>query len=174
MNTMKRIVLILGLIVASVTAAQAQYARPSELTSRGSRIIADGETLTVQQAADLFSEFGSAEMGEDYLKNRKGFRTGLGLSIAGPPVCVFGGFAYLIGGLMSIDSDLYTIGASIYYTGATLAVSGALMTVVGIPTACVYRSRIKNSALDYNAGIKPKPIVTFSPARSGIGLAMTF
>ena len=171
---MKRLILIIGLMVASVTAANAQYAYPSELTSRGSRIIADGEKLTAQQAADLFSEFGGEQMGEDYLKYRKGFKTGLGLSIAGPPVFALGGFAYLIGGLMTIDSDLYPTGVAIYYTGATLAVSGVLMTVAGIPTACIYRSRIKNSASDYNAGIKSKPVVTFSPARSGIGLAMTF
>lgn len=171
---MKRLILILGLMVASVVTAQAQYAYPSEVTSRGSRIIADGEVLTAEQAADLFSECGGEQMGEYYLKNRKGFRAGLCLSIAGPPVFALGGFGYLVGGLMTIDDDLAPQSYIICYTGATLAVSGLLMTVAGIPTACVCRSRIKNAASDYNAAVKSKPVVTFSPSRSGIGLAMTF
>ena len=171
---MKRLILILGLMVASVVAAQAQYAYPSEITSRGSKIIADGEVLTAQHAADLFSEFGGEQMGEDYLKNRKGFRVGLGLSIAGPPVFAVGGCAYVVGALMTIDPQHAPQSYIICYTGATLAVSGLLMTVAGIPTACVCRHRIKNAASDYNDAVKSKPVVTFSPARSGIGLAMTF
>lgn len=172
--SMKRFILILGLMVASVVAAQAQYAYPSELTSRGSKIIVDGEVLTGQQAAELFADFGGTQMGEDYLKNRKGFRTGLTLSLSGPVAFVVGGFAYVVGGLMTIDPSLSPGAEIIYYTGMTLAVSGALMTVAGIPTACVYRYRIKNSVNEYNTSVKSKPVVTFSPARSGIGLAMTF
>ena len=126
-------------MVASVLAAQAQYAYPSEVTSRGSKIIADGEVLTAEQATELFSEFGGTQMGEDYLKNRKGFRAGLGLSIAGPPVFAVGGCAYVVGAFMTIDDDLAPQSYIICYTGATLAVSGLLMTVAGIPTTCVCR-----------------------------------
>ena len=44
--SMKRIIMLLGLIIASVTAAKAQYVYPTELNARGSKIIADGQKLT--------------------------------------------------------------------------------------------------------------------------------
>ena len=60
---MKRIILTLALIIASVTLANAQYAYPTEIKSRGSKILVDGEKLTAQQAANLFTEIGGEEMG---------------------------------------------------------------------------------------------------------------
>ena len=57
--------------MASVVTVQAQYAYPSEITSRGSKIIADGEVLTTEQATELFSEFGGMQMGEDYVKTER-------------------------------------------------------------------------------------------------------
>ena len=170
---MKRLILILGLIIASVSAAQAQYAYPSELTSRGSKIIADGQKLTTHQAAKLFTEFGGAQYGEDYLSNRKGYRTGITLSLTGPVTFAVGGVAYIVGGLMTLDDDLSPASYITYYTGAAMAVSGAIMTVTGIPTACIYWSRIKRTTKEYNAA-NSKPLVTFSPARSGFGIAMNF
>jgi lysozyme family protein len=170
---MKRLIIILGLIIASVSTAQAQYAYPSELTSRGSKIIADGQKLTTDQAVELFTEFGGAQYGEDYLSNRKGYRTGLTLTFTGPVTFAVGGAAYVIGGLMTLDKDLSPISYITCYTGAVMAVSGAVMTVTGIPTACIYWNRIKKSTKEYNAA-DSKPAVTFSPASSGFGIAMNF
>lgn len=59
----KRLILILGLTMAWAGLSHAQYAFPSEVTSKGSRILVDGEKLTAQQAAQLFSEFGGEQMG---------------------------------------------------------------------------------------------------------------
>ena len=171
---MKRLILVLSLIIASVTAAKAQYAYPSEISSVGSKIYAYGDKLTTQQAYELFSEVGGEQMGEEYLKNRKGFRTGLGLTIAGPPVAVVGYFSWFIGALMSLDSDLSPVSEIVFYTGATMLFSGTAMTVAGIPTTCIYRHRIKKATEEYNASVNSKPVVTFSPARSGIGIAMNF
>ena len=41
----KRLILILGLTMAWAGLSYAQYAFPSEVTSKGSRILVDGETL---------------------------------------------------------------------------------------------------------------------------------
>ena len=49
----KRLILILGLTMACAGLSHAQYAFPSEITSKGSRILVDGEKLTAQQAAQL-------------------------------------------------------------------------------------------------------------------------
>ena len=171
---MKRLLIVLSLIIASVTAANAQYAYHKEVSSVGSKIFVDGERLTTSEAADMFSQFGGEQMGEEYLKNRKGFKTGLGLSIAGPPTAALGYFAWFVGALMMLDSDLSPVSYIVCYTGATMLVSGTAMTLAGIPTACVYRHRIKKATSEYNAGLNSKPIVTFSPASSGIGIAMNF
>ena len=46
--------------------------------------------------------------------------------------------------------------------------------IAGIPTASVYRHRIKKAVAEYNSAAASKPLVSFSPARSGIGIAMNF
>ena len=158
--SMKRIIMILGLIIVSVTAAKAQYVYPSELNARGSKIIADGQKLTTQQAYELFTELGGEQYGESYLTNRKGLRTGVTLSLVGPVAAVAGSYATIIGALMTIDPDHAPGSYIICYTGMTVAISGALMTLAGIPIACVCSSRIKKSII--------------TPASSGIGIAMNF
>ena len=171
---MKHFILILGLIVGSVATANAQYAKTGEMKSRGSKIIVDGEKLTSQQAAKLFSDFAGEEMGVAYLKNRKAYRTGVTLSIVGPVAFGVGSVAYVVGALMTLDSNLLPFSEIVHYTGATMATGGVLMTVAGIPTAAVYRHRIKKATAEYNSAVASKPIVTISPARSGIGIAMNF
>ena len=166
--------MILGLIIASVTAAQAQYVYPSELNARGSKIIADGQKLTTQQAYELFTEYGGEQYGEYYLSNRKGMRTGITLSLVGPVAAVAGSYATIIGALMTMDPDLSPASYITCYTGMTVAISGAVMTLAGIPTACICSSRIKKSTKEYNATTASKQVVTFSPASSGIGIAMNF
>lgn len=171
---MKRFILILGLILASAVAADAQYSNASAITSRGSKIMVEGQQLTPQQAADLFSDFGGAQMGEDYLANRKGYRTGVTLTAVGAPVMVVGAISFYTGAFMALAEMTGPLPEVFVYTGATMAVSGAIMVVAGVPTLAVYKNRIKKAAAEYNAALNSKPVVTFSPARSGIGIAMTF
>jgi hypothetical protein len=62
----------------------------------------------------------------------------------------------------------------IYYTGLAMTMSGGLMTIAGIPTAFVYKKRIKNAVDEYNKSAGSRQVLTFSPSKSGIGIAMTF
>ena len=168
---MQRFILFIGLIVASTAVSNAQYAYPSEITSRGSKILVDGEKLDPQQAAALFSDLGGAQMGDDYLLNRKGYRTGVALSVTGASAMVLGtvtfytglivGLAYALPGSIA-GEEIPSWPDAVIYTGAGLAISGAAALIAGIPTASVYRHRIK------------KAVASFSPARSGIGIAMNF
>lgn len=173
---MKHFILILTFFVASVAISHAQYANAEQITSRGSKILVNGEKLSTQQAAELFSNFGGTEMGDKYLKNRKGYRTGVGLAVSGASMIVVGYAATTVGGLLAFNSD-YDSGnktaEAIVYTGSALAITGALMITAGVPTAYVYKRRIKNSVNQYNSA-SGKPVLAFSPARSGIGVAMTF
>ena len=175
---MKHIILLLALIISSATISHAQYANPSQINSRGSKIIAEGQKLTPQQAAVLFSDFGGANMGEEYLANRKGYRTGVALSVTGASMFAVGSVASLYGFVFCL-ADAFAGGdmiwpEAIFYTGLGMGAVGSLMTIAGIPTAAVYRRRIKNATKEYNSAGGARPAVTFSPASSGIGIAMNF
>lgn len=180
---MKRVILILGLLLASAAVFNAQYAYPSEITSRGSKILVEGEKLSPEQAVALFSDFGGVQMGEDYLTNRKGYRIGVALSVAGASSIVVGtvtfytgllcGLAYVLPGSIA-GEEIPSWPDALMYTGSGLAVSGAAALLAGIPTASVYRHRIKKATAEYNSAAASKPVVSFSPARSGIGIAMNF
>ena len=180
---MKRFVLVFALFVTSVAVSNAQYAYPSEITSRGGKIFAYGEKLEPTDAAQLLSEVGGLELGEDYLSYRKGFRTGVGLSVGGAAATVVGTMAFYTGVVFVFAVSVPTSLAgkespvwpeAVMYAGGAMAVSGAALVVAGIPTACVYRHRIKKVTDEYNSTVTSTPVVTFSPARSGIGIAMNF
>lgn len=182
---MKRILLSLFAVLISI-AASAQYASVphGELEARGSRIFCDGEELSKEQAAALFSDFGGVDRGDEYLRYRKGYKTGVGLSVGGASVMVVGGAATYVttaivviaGAGASLSGEPLPKGleAALYGTYATTA-AGALMMLAGIPTASVYQHRIKKMSKDYNAlGQKQEPVVSFRPASSGLGVAMVF
>ncbi len=182
---MKRI--LLSLLAAMVSlAASAQYASVphSELEVRGSSIFCDGEKLSKDQAAALFSDFGGVDRSDEYLRYRKGYRTGVGLSVGGASVMVVGGAAAYVttaitviagaGASLSGEPLPKELEAALYGTYAATA-AGALMMLAGIPTASVYQHRIKKMSKDYNAlGQKQEPVVSFRPASSGLGVAMVF
>ena len=176
MQIYRNLILILALIVASVVTSHAQYVYPDQITSKGSKILVDGEKLSSQQAAELFSNFAGTDMGDQYLKNRKGYKTGVGLAAGGASMVIVGYASTIVGGLLAYSADYDTdavILEAVVYTGATLAISGALMMTAGIPTAIVYRHRIKKSVEQYNSA-SSKPLLTIAPARSGIGVALRF
>lgn len=113
-------------------------------------------------------------MGEQYLANRKGYRTGTTLISVGVPMVAVGYFTSIVGALLTLDSEVAQSGEAMYYTGAAMSITGALMTVAGIPTTIVFKKRIKNTAAEYNASVASRQTLALSPARSGIGIAMTF
>ena len=181
---MKRFLLVIALFLITAAASQAQYAYPTEITSRGSKILVQGEKLTPDQATAMFTMVGGAEMGQDYLSYRKGYKVGVGLSVGGASMTVVGSATFLTGLIAGLVINLPASIAGeeppvwpdvLIYAGGGAAVSGAAMMLAGIPTACVYRHRIKKVTAEYNSTVtSSKPVVTFSPARSGIGIAMNF
>lgn len=171
---MKRLALLLLAVCISIMAS-AQYvtAPHGVLKARGAKIYCDGVKLSTQQAVDVFSDLGGQDKGEDYLQNRKGYRAGVGMSVGGAALVVVGLPASYVATAVALAYGLGTIGGNevpagvevaVYGTyGATMA--GALIMLAGIPTASVYQHRIKKMTKEY---------VTFGPASSGIGVAMTF
>lgn len=173
-------------MITSMATTFAQYAysnETAEIRSRGSKIFVGDEKLSKREAFELFNQVGGEEMGNDYLSYRRGYRVGVGLSVGGASLVAVGvpasmfsityalahGFAAGFSGQeIPAEVDVALYGSF----GVTLA--GAAMMIAGIPTACVYRHRIKKLTNEYNSTMASKPIVTFSPARSGIGIAMNF
>ena len=181
---MKRFILVFALFIASIAVSQAQYAYPTEISSRGGKIFAYGEKLEPTDAAQLLSEVGGLELGEDYLSYRKGYRTGVGLSVGGAAATVVGATTFYAGVIFVFMVSVPTSLAgqeppiwpeAVMYAGGAMAVSGAALVVAGVPTACVYRHRIKKVTDEYNSTVtSQKPVATISPARSGIGIAINF
>lgn len=180
---MRRFILVFALLFASAVVSRAQYAYPTELSSRCAKIYADGERLAPEEAAQLLNEVGGYSLGDDYLSYRKGYRAGVGMAVGGAAAAVVGTMAFYTGVVfvfaVSVPTSLAGQESPIWpeavmYAGGAVAVSGAALVVAGVPTACVYRHRIKKVTDEYNSTVTSKPVVTFSPARSGIGIAMNF
>jgi hypothetical protein len=182
---MKRLLLaVFALVIAATASAQYVSSTPSQIEARGSRIFSNGEKLTVNQAVALFSDFAGQDRGKEYLRNRAGYKTGVGLSVGGAALFAIGAPSAVIATAFAIGHGVSAgfsgkevpteVEVAICGTyGATLA--GALIMLAGIPTASVYQHRIKKMSEDYNAlGQKQEPVVSFRPASSGLGVAMVF
>ena len=153
-------------------AASAQYAsvttQAGTLEVRGSRIFCNGEKLTKDQAAALFSDLGGTDRSSDYLRYRSAYKAGVGMSVGGASLAVAGGAAFCISSVVALVT-VPIIGASGQEIPKGLEVAmaaslgstivGTAVMLAGIPTACIYQSRIKKMV---------------RPASSGIGIAMNF
>lgn len=184
---MKRLFLAVFALLIAATAS-AQYATTTDkpvLEARGSKIICDGEKLTKEQAAALFSDFGGLDRGEEYLRNRAGYKTGVGLSVGGAVVFAVGMPASAVVTVLAIAYGLASAGGGEVPAGFEYAlpgtycatIAGALVMVAGIPTASVYQHRIKKMAKQYNQltpSEEKTPVLTVGPTRSGVGLAVNF
>lgn len=184
---MKRLLLaVFALVIAATASAQYVSSTPAQIEARGSKIFSNGEKLTVNQAVALFSDLAGQDRGKEYLRNRAGYKTGVGLSVGGAALFAIGAPSAVIATAFAIGHGLSAgfsgtevpteVEVAIYGTyGATLA--GALIMLAGIPTASVYQHRIKKMSKEYNAlsaKDSEKPVLTFAPAKSGIGITMSF
>ena len=189
---MKRILLSLFAALISL-AASAQFATvplsgeptfiKGELKARGSRIFYDGALLSKDQAAAVFSDFGGIDRSEEYLHSRSAYKAGVGLSVGGASLLVVGSAAFCFSSVLTLVSApiIGSTGnevpkefeAAIYGSLGSAAL-GAVVMIAGIPTAAVYQHRIKKLAGEYNSAGQAKPALTFGPATSGLGIAMTF
>ena len=185
---MKRILLSLFAALISL-AASAQFATvplsgeptfiKGELKARGSRIFYDGALLSKDQAAAVFSDFGGIDRSEEYLHYRSAYKAGVGLSVGGASLLVAGSAAFFVTLVSapiigSTGNEVPKEFEAAIYGSLGSAALGAVVMIAGIPTAAVYQHRIKKLAGEYNSAGQAKPALTFGPATSGLGIAMTF
>lgn len=195
---MKRLVIILLSCLMSSTAS-AQYAMNSDtyVYLDGSRVFAGWEKIDNDDFVHYLSDRYGEDAGDAWNRYRNGYRTGLGLTIAGGSCMVLGGTAAVIGGLAALGTVMYfpligTIGsmagsdpndmldtmlegpALLAYIGGVVALGGLAMLVSGIPVMCVYKNRMTDHFNTYGSGIVNEVNLTFGPQSRGIGFALNF
>lgn len=169
---MKRIIVVLIAVLAAVSAS-AQYADMENRTVdiKGSRVFVDGEKLSKEAATSLFADLNGVDRSGDYLKYRKGYKAGLGMVIGGASLVsagalVMGGgavSALILGIPVALTGEDMPKGVDIALgVGCGAMIAGAAVLVAGIPTLCVYKSRLNNLE------------ASFGPQSSGLGLALRF
>lgn len=160
--------LFLVLFATISWAASAQFAyESSAIRIRGSRVFMVGEQLPLEAATACFTNLNGVDRSGDYLKYRKGYKTGLGLTIGGAALASVGSVT-LLGSFIAALS----IGLSASFAGeevpqwidvalvssAAAVAGGTAAFVAGIPTMCVYKNRLNKLEKAYN----------------GIGIAFSF
>lgn len=191
---MKRLLLLL-LCSFMTIAASAQYAVQNVPVLKGSRVFVDGEKIS---NADVVAYLASAyddSVAEDWNKKRNAYKTGLGLTIAGPVLIICGEFVGITGlfamtGTMLLLPILGIVGGSIADTGAVVSgfsdaglwltiggctiLTGYAMLASGIPVMCVYKKKLKKMFQEYGPGLSSDINLSFGPTCNGFGFALNF
>lgn len=176
---MRRILFIVLMSVISFS-----LSAQTHVEIKRARVFQDGQKLTKDQAAALFSDVNGMDMSGDYLKNRSGYRTGLGLIIGGSSLLSAGALimgggavsAVILGIPMALTGDDMPKGVDIALgVGCGAMIAGAAALVAGVPTLCVYKSRLKNMGEEYNCARTSNDVqLTFGPQNGGLGFALNF
>lgn len=190
---MKKLLLLPWLILVSV-AMSAQTHTPIEI--KGSRVFVGEEKLSKSEAVTLFSDIHGTDRSAEYLSYRSAYKAGLGLTIggsifaAGGGVTFVGGLAVAVAGGITIplfagidvvagtdstseySSEVFRKASIMLNVGLYATLGGIAMLASGIPTMCVYNSRLNGIEDDYNKHVPVE--LTFGPQRHGFGFALRF
>ena len=171
---MKRHIFLLLFTLIGMS-AMAQYSNPGvenePIDIRGSRVFVDGFKLDKYNAAACFSSLGGVDRSAEYLKYRAGYKTGLGLTIGGAALMPVG-YGMFIGGFVWAWNAETTAGCiageAVLLLGAGSIVAGGLCVLAGIPTICVYKTRLNRLEKKYNTSLS----IGSSPG--GLSMAISF
>ena len=161
---MKRHIFLLLFALIGMS-AMAQYSSSAELVDkpldiRGSRVFVDGVKLDKYSAAACFSSVDGVDRSADYLKYRAGYKTGLGLTVGGAGLAVVGLYTTVAG--IAELSDAW------FYAGAASSVIGTFCFIAGIPTICVYKTRLNRLEKKYNTSLQ------IGTSSNGLSMAISF
>ena len=171
---MKRHIFLLLFTLIGMS-AMAQYSNPGvenePIDIRGSRVFVDGFKLDKYNAAACFSSIDGVDRSAEYLKYRAGYKTGLGLTIGGAAMMPVGYFMF-VGSFIwawtaETDAALFA-GETVMLLGASSAIAGAACFIAGIPTSCVYKTRLNRLEKKYNTSLS----IGSSPG--GLSMAISF
>ena len=141
---------------------------------RGSKVYVDDCKLDKYSAAACFSSLGGVDRSADYLKYRAGYKTGLGLTIGGASLAFVGAGTAFVGFVKALQSafdnnDHNSAGAeAVMYIGAGSCVIGAACFLAGIPTICVYKTRLNRLEKKHNTSL------SVGTSSNGLSMAISF
>lgn len=161
---------------------------PLLLKSKGCRIYAGAERLDKNEAAAYFSHLNGMDRGADYLRYRRVYNAGIGLTVAGSVITAAGFGLTMVGGLAAfVTMPFVAIGGGTDMPdellvfpriGTYAMISGVAFLGAGVPLICVYKKRIRTLVSDYNSMASASPASTvelsFGSQPSGIGFALRF
>ena len=161
---MKRHILLLFLVFIGINTMAQDFSSDAigekTIDIRGSKVYVDGEELDKYSAAACFSSLNGVDRSSDYLRYRNGYKKGIGLIVGGASLSVVG-FGATIGALAELSDALL-------YIGVASVVTGTLSFLAGIPTACVYKTRLNRLEKKHNASLS----IGASPG--GMSMAISF
>lgn len=195
---MKRILFLFVCSIMTITAS-AQYADNDPLVLKGSRVFVDGEKIPNADVVAYLTSAYDDSVADSWTKNRKAYKTGRGLTVAGSAVTWCGSLVFTagmiagagtlitvpilgMGGIVAGDmqpaGDYLDGGLSaaemMISIGGCSALAGLAMLASGIPVLCVYKTRLKTMFQEYGSGLASDINLSFGPTGNGIGLALNF
>lgn len=187
----KMFTLCIGILISM--AAFAQYSPNATTFSdhellriRGSKIYAGPRYLHQEEAAGYFTDIYGVDRSEDYIRYRRAYNAGLGLTVTGSVIAGAGFGITAAGGIVILFTAPLAALAGEFpeelktmpKIGACTMLAGAAFLAAGIPTLCVYKKRMRGLVADYNSQATGRSgsgvELSFGGQSSGVGLALKF
>lgn len=157
--------MLLFLFLMGKNEAYAQYYLTKDgveipyLFMEGTRVYDEHRMIPDEQLLILLSDVDGVNYGERFLKARRSFKAGVGLTVTGGILGVAGyGYRYFSGDNI----------------GTYVALGGLTLAVIGVPTFCVSRGKMHTFIRRYNNMNRRNFEVKAGPQQHGIGLALNF
>ena len=172
---MKRYIFLLLFLFAGINAMAQEFSQDTfdkkPIDIRGSKVYVDGQKLDKYSAAACFSSLDGVDRSYDYLKYRRGYKTGLGLTIGGAAMVPVG-YGMFVGGFLwawtsGTTAGVYA-GEATMLIGITSMVAGTACFIAGIPTICVYKTRLNRLEKKYNTSLQ------IGTSSNGLALTISF
>ena len=173
---MKRHILLLLFVLIGINAMAQEFSagdigkKPIDIY--GSKVYMDNCKLDKNDAAACFSSIDGVDMSKEYLKYRAGYKTGIGLIAGGASLAVVGLGTALVGFATAYEQGLaskdISTAETVMNVGLISVVTGSLCFLAGIPTACVFHTRLNRLEKKYNTSLS----LGASPA--GLSMAINF
>ncbi|MBO5865078.1 MAG: hypothetical protein J6Q73_03395 [Bacteroidaceae bacterium] len=173
---MKRHVLLLLLAFIGIGAMAQEFSTDeigkSPIDIRGSRVFVEDYQLDKYTAATCFSSLNGIDMSQDYLKYRKGYKVGAGLLIGGASLTVVGFGTTLAAFVSAFSAGLTSKNCDVedFFLGVGVVsmVTGSLCFLAGIPTICVYKTKLNRLEKKYNTSL------SLGASPGGLSMAISF
>ena len=196
---MRKLLSVLLFVIISVTAS-AQYANSDYVVGlKGSKVFVDGERISNDQVVACFKDVQGQDLSSQWQKSRNGYKTGLGLTVAGSSLAAGGSLALccglivgsgtaitlpvlgmpgLVTGDLSAAEDYADQGFStadkLITVGGACALAGIVMTAAGVPTMCIYKNKMKGMLREASPSLAAQVTLSAGPTANGVGLALRF